>query len=125
MRELSKSTKIKIAYRFMRVASLLCEKYNVELVCTRKDIAFNWIAKLVERKFRMKEKIPVFYVDVGIDLELKKNINPFYFRLMNIVVDKTLTQCSDVFSWINIRRKQIRLIWNRLANYVLEMSDAK
>lgn len=121
MRELSKSTKIKIAYRFMKLASLLCEKHEIELICTRKDLAFSWVAKLVERQFRKKVKIPVFYVDVGIDLELKKNIHPFYYRLMHIIVDKPLTQCSDVFSWINLRKNQIKFIWDRLSNHVLEV----
>lgn len=121
MRELSRSTKFKIAYRFMKSASLLCEIQKIELICTRKDLGFSWIAKLVEGRFRKKAKIPVFYVDVGIDLELKKNIHPFYYRLMHIIVDKPLTQCSDVFSWINLRRKRIKFIWNRLSNHVLEI----
>jgi len=121
MRELSKSAKFKIAYRFMQLASLLCEKHKIELICTRKDVAFSWIAKLVERRFRRKARIPVFYVDVGIDLELKENIHPFYYRLMHIIVDKTLTQCSDVFSWINLRKNKTKFIWDRLSNHVLEI----
>lgn len=121
MKELSKSTKIKIAYRFMKVASSLCEKHEIELICTRKELAFSWIAKLVERQFRKKVRIPVFYVDVGMDSELKKSIHPFYYRLMRIIVDKPLTQCSDVFSWINLRKKHIKFIWTRLSSHVLEI----
>ena len=49
MRELSKSEKFKIAYHFTRLVSLLREKHGVELFCTRKDVAFSWIAELVER----------------------------------------------------------------------------
>lgn len=121
MKELSKSTKLRIANRFRQLASLLSEKHRIELICTRKDLGFSWIAELVERRFRSNAKIPVFYVDVGIDLELKKNIHPFYYRLMRIIIDKPLTQCSDVFSWINLRRKRIKFIWNRLSNHVLEI----
>lgn len=125
MRELNMSTKLKLAAHFKKVVSSLCEEDKIKLICTRKDKAFSWIAKLVKEQFRKKERIPIFYVDVGIDLELREIIHPFYYRLLNVIVDKSLTQCSDVFAWMNLRKNEIRFIWEGMANHVLEIDNVQ
>jgi len=126
MRELSKGVKLQAAYRFAKVASKLCKKYEVKLICAKKDKVFAWLLGLVRRYVEKGIRVPIIYVDIGIDFELKEIVQPFYFKYVTIQVSKALTQCVDVFSWINLRRRsisRIRFIWERLANQLWELGD--
>ena len=83
-----------------------------------------WVNKLVRSSVDRKVGLPTFYVDIGIEALLRKEIRPFYFRFLTIYEDKDKTQCADILAWLNLRRAQSSFIWSKIATYIEEMDGA-
>lgn len=121
MNELSRGLKLRTARRFQELTYELSEKYDLKLICGRRDKVISWLNAFVEIMIKKKRKPPVFYVDRGIKSLLRENIHPFYFRYLTIYVDKDKASCADILAWINLRRSQNRFIWSKIAPLIEEI----
>lgn len=124
MRELKKSLKLKTAKLFVDISCNLSETQDVRLICGKKNKVLAWVNKLVRSSVDRKVGLPTFYVDIGIEALLRKEIRPFYFRFLTIYEDKDKTQCADILAWLNLRRAQSSFIWSKIATYIEEMDGA-
>lgn len=121
MNELSRNMKLRVARRFQEISCELREKHDLKLICGRRDEVLDWLSAFIETFVRKKTKLPVFYIDVGIEILLREKIHPLYFRYLTIYIDKEKTSCADILAWINLRRSQNRFIWSKIATLIEEI----
>jgi hypothetical protein len=121
MKELSKSMKHSVAKLFVETYLELREKYDLKLLCGKKKKVVSQLQSFIGTSIKQRRELPPFYVDRGIEVLLRKNIHPFYFRFLTIYVDKDRSFCADILAWLNLRRAQTKLIWNKIANQIEEL----
>lgn len=122
MKELSRSMKRSVAKLFVETCLELREKYDLRLVCGKRNKIVYQLRSFVETSIKQRRELPLFYVDRGIEALLRKNIHPLYFRFLTIYVDKDRSLCADILAWLNLRKNQRKLIWNKIANQIEELN---
>jgi hypothetical protein len=121
MKELSKSMKRSVAKLFVEICVELREKYKLKLICGKREKLIPQLRSFIETSVKQRRELPTFYVDRGIEVLLRKNIHPYYFRFLTIYVDKDRSFCADILAWLNLRRNQSKFIWSKIANQIEEL----
>ena len=121
MKKLSKNMKRSVAKLFVETYLKLREKYDLKIRCGKRENVISQLRTLIETSVKEKRELPPFYVDKGIELLLRKNIHPIYFRFLTIYTDKDKVLCADILAWINLRRNQNTFIWSKIANQIEEL----
>jgi len=121
MKKLSKNMKRSVAKLFVETYLKLREKYDLKLKCGKKERIISQLRTLIETSVKEGRELPPFYVDKGIEILLRKNIHPIYFRFLTIYTDKDKTLCADILAWLNLRKNQSRFIWSKIASQIEEL----
>jgi hypothetical protein len=87
----------------------------------KKKKIISQLRSFIETSIKQGRELPPFYVDRGIEVLLRKNIHPFYFRFLTVYVDKDRSLCADILAWLNLRRNQSKFIWSKIANQIEEL----
>lgn len=124
MKRLGRKLKLHVARLFTEISCELSESHDLTLLCGRRDKVLAWLDVLIENFVREKREVPTFYIDRGIEVLLRKQMHPFYFRFLTIYIDKDKTLCADILAWINLRRARNKFIWSKLATHIEEIGSA-
>jgi len=121
MKELSRDMKRSVAKFFVETYLKLREKYALKLRCGKREEVISQLRAFIETSVKERKELPTFYADKGIEILLRRNIHPAYFRFLTIYPDKEKTLCADILAWLNLRKSKSRLIWRKIASQIEEL----